>query len=395
MPCVRNEDLMRIAADNVRRAVARGAFPCAAIVDDTVDCLSGEGEPGELRALAWQLVGPAFAAHLDAQRGWPARTDSDRLTDAFRALDAAGIVAREDFTCCQNCGATEIGAEVHDTMPARGYVFYHQQDADRGAEGGGLYLAFGLIGQPATAEIGEEIAAALRAENLQVDWSGSPGQRIHVRVDWARRRHGRMAAYAPYDPAEPEVAVQVPKGRVNLPPTMTATALALLELPWLPADATVRVADDGRSMELHRRRSRLISDDGRSVGRFDGLTLLRGGDDPQPPDEPGLLEVTYESMMHGPKAFPAVPMVLPEVLDVLRRLPTRTNSWLCAVSAAEAVVQLRWESGGLWVETPHPEDATSTGKYATLDEAVHLLTVLATENRSAIADLPGVTRQPW
>jgi hypothetical protein len=97
---VQNEELTRTAADHARRAVARGSFPCAAIVDDIVECLDGEAEPDDLRTLAWRLVGPAFAAHLDAQRNWPARTDSDRLTDAFRALDAAGIVAREDFTCC-------------------------------------------------------------------------------------------------------------------------------------------------------------------------------------------------------------------------------------------------------------------------------------------------------
>lgn len=365
------------------------------IVDDTVDYLRGNGEPGDLRALAWELVGQAFAAHLDAQQGWPARTDSDRLADAFRALDAAGIVAREDFACCQNCGLGEIGAEVHEDMPARGYVFYHQQDAEGCVEHGGLNLAYGRFEQPPTVEIGEEVAAALRAEGLDVRWSGSPDQRIHVRVGWARRRHGRMAAYAPFDPAEPELAVQVTKGRLRLAPRMTATALARLELPWLPADVTVRVERGGAPVELRREGSRLYSDDGRRVGRFDGLRLLNGGDDPQAADEPGLLEVTYESQPNGPSVFPGVPMMLPEVLDVLRRLPTRTKSWLCAVSASDVVVQMSWEEGGLWLETPHPEDATSTGKFATLDEAVRVLTVLAAEDRSAVGDLDGATRRPW
>ncbi|MFD0592516.1 hypothetical protein ACFQZ4_08070 [Catellatospora coxensis] len=183
------------------------------------------------------------------------------------------------------------------------------------------------------------------------------------------------------------------KGR-RLAPRMTATALSMLELPWLPQGVAVRVEGDGAPVELRRERSRLFSDDGRSVGRFDGLRLLNGGDDPQAPDEPGMLEVTYESQPDGPSAFPSVPMALPEALDVLRRLPTRTNSWLCAVSAAEAVVQLRWEKDGLWLETPHPEDATSTGKYATYDEAVRVLTILATEDRSALAELDGAARRP-
>jgi hypothetical protein len=88
-------------------------------------------------------------------------------------------------------------------------------------------------------------------------------------------------------------------------------------------------------------------------------------------------------------------MVLPEVLDVLRRLPTRTDSWLSTLSATGGIVQLRWEGGRLWLETPHPQDGTSTGKYASLDEAVQMLTILATEDRVAVGELDGVTTLPW
>ncbi|GLW27252.1 DUF6891 domain-containing protein [Actinoplanes regularis] len=76
--------------------VARGRRDCPTIVEDTVEYLHGEAEPAQIRALAWELVGPAFEAHLAAQAGWPERTDNDRLTDAFQALDRAGIVAREE-----------------------------------------------------------------------------------------------------------------------------------------------------------------------------------------------------------------------------------------------------------------------------------------------------------
>ncbi|MEK8107840.1 hypothetical protein NKG94_27655 [Micromonospora sp. M12] len=46
----------------------------------------------------------------------------------------------------------------------RGYAFYHRQDAENAVDGSGLYVAYGLFGQPPTADIGEEVAAALRAE---------------------------------------------------------------------------------------------------------------------------------------------------------------------------------------------------------------------------------------
>lgn len=390
------DPLRQDAAAYIKLAVARGRDTCADIVANTVDYLYGNGDPDDIRALGSQLVGPAFAAHLEAQATWPTRTDNDRLTDAFRTLDASGIVAREDFACCQNCGATEIHDEILDTAPARGYVFYHGQDGERAAGGGSLWLAYGSLGEPTATEIGEEVVAALRAQDLRVDWSGSPGQRIHVTFGWARRRHGRLAAYIPGDVAEPGVDAEIIGDRPpRFRPRMSAAALARLELPWLGRGVSVRLDDGERSLVIHREHHRLVSDDGRSVGRFDGLRLIRGEDSSSPADEPGLLDVTFQSGRTGPRATAAQPMVLSEALDVLRRLPTRTNSWLCAVSGTEGVVQLRWEDGRLWLETPHPEDHTSTGTYASLAEAERMVTILATEDRVAIADLDGATRQRW
>jgi len=388
------DEVESAAAEYIRTAVACGRDTCAAIVAGTVESLHGYGEPDELRALAWRHVGPAFAQHLDAQATWSARTDNDRLTDAFRALDATGVVAREDFACCQNCGVTEIGDEVLDTAPARGFVFYHQQDTERAAAGGSLWLAYGRFEEPSSAEIGEEICAALRAEGLHVDWSGSPGQRIHVRFDWARRRHGRLAAVVA-DPAGPEATVEVTRGRHRLEPQMSTTVLTQLELPWLPAGVSVKVHAGGRATVVHREHHRLVTDDGRAASRFDGLRLLAGDAIAVVPDEPGVLDVTFENRLAGPREHRGRPMVLPEVLDVLRRLPTRTDSWLSTLSATGGIVQLRWEGGRLWLETPHPQDGTSTGKYASLDEAVQMLTILATEDRVAVGELDGVTTLPW
>jgi hypothetical protein len=146
---------------------------------------------------------------------------------------------------------------------------------------------------------------------------------------------------------------------------------------------------------VRREHHRLVTDDGRTAGRFDGLRLLRGEHDAAVPTEPGLLDVTFESRLSGPTEHAGRPMVLPEVVDVLRRLPTRTDSWLSAISGTGGIVQMRWEDGRLWLETPHPDEGTATGKHASLDEATRMLTILATEDRVAIAELDHVTTQPW
>ncbi|XVU29760.1 DUF6891 domain-containing protein [Actinoplanes sp. CA-054009] len=376
---MQTDDLRRTVAENVRVEVARGRATCAAIVAGVVsDYAGGSHDLDELHGLAWELVPPAIAAHLEEQAAWPDRTDSDRLTSAFRALDRARIVAREEFTCCRTCGVSEIGDEVADGETARGFVFYHDQDAERAAAGGSLWLAFGSFGTVPAEQVGAEVAAALRAEGLSVDWDGSAGQRLHVRLRWARRRHGRLAAIPGGDPAERPVAVE---GLGDLPP-MSAAALAELELPWLPEGTTARVA----GTTVRRERDRLVGGDGRVVGRFQGLRLLSedGGPDAEPPREPGLIDVTPGGR----------PMELPEVLDALRRMPARTGTWLSVLHDA-GCVQVCWEDGRLWLETPNAADESTTGKFAELPEVESVLTVLATEGRNAVPGLDGVTTEPW
>jgi hypothetical protein len=389
------DDLRRSATEYARGEVARGMMTCGMIVSGTAEYLHGEGEPTDLYALAWEIVPRELAAHLDAQAGWPARTDSDRLTDAFRALDLAGIVAREDFACCQSCGNSEIGDEVGKGAPARGYVFYHGQDAERAAQGGTLWLAYGSFDeQIGAAQVGEEVVAALSAESLEVDWAGDAAQRIHVRPRWAKRRYGRMAALPVSAEPGRTVRVQFVPDRHMVFPPMSAGALAALELPWLPDDTSVRVDDGERTVTIRRERHRLISDDGRESGRFEGLRLLGAEDEGEVPGETGLIEVTYQCMPTGPQQAAGRPMSLPEILAVVRRLPTRTDSWLAATHEA-GVVQMRWENGKLWLESPFVAESASVGKYASLDEAERMLTILATENRNAIRELDGVTTKPW
>ncbi|MBG0566465.1 DUF6891 domain-containing protein [Actinoplanes aureus] len=389
------DDLRQSATEYARGAVARGIMTCGMIVSGTAEYLHGEGEPAELYALAWEIVPRELAAHLDAQAGWPARTDSDRLTDAFRALDLAGIVAREDFACCQSCGNSEIGGEVGNVQPARGYVFYHGQDAERAAQGGTLWLAYGSFDKRiGAAQVGEEVVAALRVEGLEVDWTGDAAQRIQVRLSWAKRRYGRMAAVPVSADLSRTVKVQFVPDRHLVFPPMSVGALAALELPWLPDDTSVRVDDGQRTVTIRRERHRLISDDGREASRFEGLRLLGTEDDGGVPGETGLIEVTYQCMPTGPQQVAGRPMILPEILALMRRLPTRTNSWLAAEHDA-GIVQMRWENGRLWLESPFVAESASVGKYASLDEAERMLKILATENRNAIRDLDGVITKPW
>lgn len=166
---------------------------------DDIEVLAAEAfedrlEPATVRAAARQLTAAAWDAHIRAQATWPAVTDCDRLDAAFAEMEARGIVARQDFSCCNNCGSQEIWAEVDEAVRAgrgiHGCTFYHEQDTEGAVEGGGLHLGFQAVaeGEEAMAAVAREIVDVLRAHGLPTEWDGSTSRRIYIPLDWKRRR---------------------------------------------------------------------------------------------------------------------------------------------------------------------------------------------------------------
>lgn len=181
------EDYIEELRSQIARDVASGFAERDDIATNAVEYMEGtEGAPDDLLALAEKLVNEAWAVREAEELTWgTAPTDCDRLDHAFTALEAAGIVARQNFTCCQTCGHAEIRDEVEGEPD--GYAFYHQQDTDSAVEGGGVMLAFGTFGEGDPLAIGHRVAEALKAHGLRVDWNGSVDRRIHVQLTWRRR----------------------------------------------------------------------------------------------------------------------------------------------------------------------------------------------------------------
>lgn len=104
------------------------------------------------------LVGEVWRHRLAEQESWPGYTDFEEL---------------------------EGGARPY------GYTFFHGQDAEQLAyEPAELYLAFGSMdgGPDEDVAVGRQVAAALTAAGLPVDWDGTALSRIRVfPLDWRRR----------------------------------------------------------------------------------------------------------------------------------------------------------------------------------------------------------------
>ncbi|HUD94656.1 DUF6891 domain-containing protein [Sphingobium sp.] len=178
----------------VRRDVVGGFYDEDAILTNAHDVFEEELPMPVLRREASASLRVAMAEHRAAEQGWTHATDCDRLDAAFVALEAEGVIARQNFTCCGTCGASEIWDEIEAAQkagePADGYAFFHMQDTESAIEGHGLCLNYGACeeGDEAAIAIGQRIVDQLEAHGLAVDWDGSLGQRIGIALDWKKRR---------------------------------------------------------------------------------------------------------------------------------------------------------------------------------------------------------------
>ncbi|MHA6762400.1 DUF6891 domain-containing protein [Streptacidiphilus sp. PAMC 29251] len=140
------------------------------------------------RQQALALADRLWLERVEEQSSWEGETDPERLTRAFALLEAAGITARENFTCCRNCGQTEIGGEA--APGSCGFVYFHNQCTAAAARGQGLTLLYGGFDDSAetTRAVGDEVVAALEATGLHSNWGRDPSRAIRVTpLDWRHR----------------------------------------------------------------------------------------------------------------------------------------------------------------------------------------------------------------
>jgi hypothetical protein len=199
----------------LNREVALGFADLRQLESSAVRCLSQIGLPALLRqGLIKSRVKQAIERHLNAQAKWPAITDCDKLDRAFAELEQKGILCRQDFRACladgHACMNIQMEEEFKEGRSIRGYVFFHEQDAEDVLNHGLLFLAFGPAPIPegvldvgtesradessrsseireATLAVAREVVAVLKRHGLNAQWNGLPHERIRVPMVWRRR----------------------------------------------------------------------------------------------------------------------------------------------------------------------------------------------------------------
>ena len=119
-----------------------------------------------------------------------------RLNVAFAAMRKAGIVARQNFSCCGSCAGYEIATDIEAMAPARrakvqGTAFYTKQEWRQfdGRKPQGIYIPYGQVATQAhgdvgltTVAVGQIVATCLKEAGLEVEWDGTPEKTIYVKA---------------------------------------------------------------------------------------------------------------------------------------------------------------------------------------------------------------------
>ncbi|QKT11804.1 DUF6891 domain-containing protein [Rhodococcus sp. W8901] len=178
--------------------------------------ISGRGDAddfidfyGDDYDLTEEQLGAAFAALRTARLRQQTEIGAytSRTIAAFEELNANGVVARADFSCCGSCASGEIWGERDDSRHWTGYVYFHQQDTDRLVEAGETYIGYGafppenfdeaaydalsedakedLYAAEVTRLLGDVVFPVLRRHGIEPEWNRDLGTRVLLtNADW-------------------------------------------------------------------------------------------------------------------------------------------------------------------------------------------------------------------
>ncbi|HVU62448.1 MAG TPA: hypothetical protein VHC70_00620 [Phycisphaerales bacterium] len=189
------------AQQRIAQQLAEGFSTPVAISESVIEMLSDEHPTEEVQRIVESLMPMMLAERQREIAGWPSVTDCDRLDAAFEDLNARGIMARHHWTCCSTCGRAEMPDEFNRLggrwrgVPIIGYTFYHIQDTESAADGGGIYLNYGSCERAADEAAYEKaclrvagtIRETLERLGLPVIWDGTYAKKLQVPLKWQRR----------------------------------------------------------------------------------------------------------------------------------------------------------------------------------------------------------------
>ncbi|WP_298514427.1 hypothetical protein [uncultured Kordia sp.] len=138
-----------------------------------------------------------FTHHQKTSQQWQKPTDFDRLVSVFDQLNKEKIVSlhRAGYTRQDAEGdCREIIDELSNLgIQAKGYCYYHTQDAERVMEEEVLFIGFDSVNfnDEVALEIANRIIELLQENNFQTSWNNSVETRIKIlNINWQKAYDG-------------------------------------------------------------------------------------------------------------------------------------------------------------------------------------------------------------
>ena len=188
------EKLSEEIASFIASRVEQGFITQEEILEQAFEYAADEYDnPEDLEPEIQRVTAELLSAHQEEQKTWEAVTDCDRLDNAFAALNAQGIVARQNFSCCNTCGHTDIWEEIEEEeekQPVQGYLFYHVQSTDNAVEAGMLYLTYGSVEEKEQAlnHVANQCVMELRRVGLKASIGEMYSPILVEDIVWRKRR---------------------------------------------------------------------------------------------------------------------------------------------------------------------------------------------------------------
>lgn len=110
--------------------------------EEVTNHLESDGlEPGAAK----QLEAKLRALRIEHINAYLASHPLPALNLIFHDLRAAGVDARENFSCCGSCGHYELNSQPRESAPAPGYVFFNEQTTENLVDRGSVWFGYGSL----------------------------------------------------------------------------------------------------------------------------------------------------------------------------------------------------------------------------------------------------------
>jgi hypothetical protein len=188
------DEMASLRQDCIRPMVWGGFTEHSAMLEIALDFIrSGVSTPVDAAWISAE-VERQWEEKLAAQATWPARTDWDRLDDAFTRLNVQRIIALHHAGITLSDGHSDIAERWQQlgggASGVEGYAFYHGQDVERVLETGDLSVAFGAMPNSSLSaqDVAGRVATELEAAGFKVVRPVDAETRLLViGVDWKKR----------------------------------------------------------------------------------------------------------------------------------------------------------------------------------------------------------------